>query len=131
MPKPTVLVADDDKVVSGVLSTFLRQNGFNVVVAFDAIQAWIMSVKNPPTAILLDILMPGGSGMEVLRKLKTSTKTGSVIVLAMTASNDPSLPAKAKEMGAEGFLRKPIDLENLRQLLSRVIGEPTIAPGPG
>lgn len=128
MSRPTVLVADDDKVVSGVLSAFLRQNGYNVVVAFDAVQTWIMSVRNPPTAILLDILMPGGTGLEVLRKLKSSTKTGSVIVLAMTASDDPSLPESAKGLGADAFLRKPIDLENLRQVLSRLIGDPAAAP---
>src|SRR4051794_11201935 len=70
-----ILIADDDKVHVHLLTTLLKRRGFGVAVAYDGLQAWSTALRTMPDAILLDIHMPAGTGFEVLRKLKTSSKT--------------------------------------------------------
>ena len=84
----TILIADDDRVLVHWLSSHLRVRGFNVTVAFDAMQAGMVAVRTPPAAIILDINMPGGTGFEVLRRLKTSAKTNQVPVVVLSGSID-------------------------------------------
>ena len=126
-PKESIVVADDDRVVQALVAEFLRKKGFNVVPAFDSMQA-MMGVRNTaPKAVILDINMPGGGGIDVLRKLKASTRTTQIPVLVITASEDPKLAAEAREVGAEEFLTKPIDLEALYVALLRALGRPVEA----
>ena len=126
-PKESIVVADDDRVVQALVAEFLRKKGFNVVPAFDSMQA-MMGVRNTaPKAVILDINMPGGGGIDVLRKLKASTRTTQIPVLVITASEDPKLAAEAREVGAEEFLTKPIDLEVLYVALLRALGRPVEA----
>jgi CheY-like chemotaxis protein len=127
--KDTVLVADDDRVVHTLITDFLRRKGFNVVPAFDSMQA-MLGVRNAsPKAVILDINMPGGGGIDVLRKLKLSTKTTQIPVLVITGSEDPKLAEEAREVGAEEFLTKPVDLEALHAALLRALGRPAEAAG--
>ena len=69
----TVLVVDDDRVLSHLVASLLRGKGHKVLNAFDAVQGLMLAMRSPlPDAIVLDINMPGGSGEETLRKLKMS-----------------------------------------------------------
>lgn len=131
MPKESILIADDDQVTVRILTAQLKAQGFNVIVAFDAMQAWMRALDSLPTAILLDITMPGGTGLEVLEKLKTSAKTNPIPVIVVSASTDPQLPKTVKELGADDFLSKPIDFERLQQTLRRVLGKLPASPQEG
>src|SRR4029453_12825784 len=68
-----LLIADDDRVLTHLLSVRLRALGWKVTIAFDAMQALMFAMRSHPDAILLDIDMPGGTGVEAIRKLKVST----------------------------------------------------------
>jgi len=122
-----ILVADDDKVLSGLITTFLTKQGLEVRVTFDALQTWMVALRTRPAAILLDIKMPGGTGLDVLKRLKGSTKTNGIPVIAISAVNDPTLPSKAKSLGAEEFMAKPLDLAQVYEVLCRLLGK---APPP-
>ena len=124
-----ILVADDDRVLSALLTTFLGNQGFEVKVTFDALQTWMVALRTRPAAILLDIKMPGGTGLDVLKKLKGSTKTNAIPVITMSAVNDPTLPTKAKSLGAEEFMAKPLDLPQVYEVLCRLLGR-TPPPSP-
>lgn len=129
-PKDTILVADDDRVLHTLLTEFLRKKGFNVVPAFDSMQA-MMGVRNTsPKAVILDINMPGGGGIDVLRKLKASTKTTQIPVLVITGAEDPKLADEAHDVGAEAFLTKPVNLDILHAALLRALGRPVESAGP-
>jgi two-component system, OmpR family, response regulator len=65
-----ILVADDSHFQIALLTTALQEKGFEVVVAQDACQAGMVARRTAPDAIVLDINMPGGSGIEVLRRLR-------------------------------------------------------------
>ena len=119
-----ILIADDDRSFTHLLSTFLKAKGYSVTVASDAMQALQAVMRSLPDAIILDIVMPGGSGVDMLKRLKTSTKTNKIPVIVVTGSADASLPKTVKNLGADEFLRKPLNFEPLHQMLSKLLGGP-------
>ena len=64
-----VLFADDDRVLTHLLSSRLRAKGAETIVAHDAMQAFMSAMRSPPDVIVLDVQMPGGTGIEALKKL--------------------------------------------------------------
>jgi CheY-like chemotaxis protein len=131
-----VLIADDDKIIDAAFSAVFRKRGWQTVVAFDAMQALMFAKQTPmPDIVLLDIGMPGGSGLMTLERLKSATLTEAIPVLVVSGSEDPDLPDKVKGMGAIGFVKKPVDAEALAQAIekyfaSRVKQGPTRPPPP-
>jgi CheY-like chemotaxis protein len=116
-----ILIADDSRFQVAVLSKSLEESGFEVVSALDALQAWMIALRVTPDAIVLDINMPGGSGIEVLRRLRISTKTQHVPVIVVSGSTEPSIEQLAKHLGAAEFLHKPVDPHQLCDTLSHLL----------
>jgi two-component system phosphate regulon response regulator PhoB len=119
----TILIADDDRVLTGILTTRLKQAGFEVAVAHDAMRAIMAALSNPPAAILLDFNMPGGSGLQVLRQLRNSTLTSRIPIIVVSGSLEPETEKKVRELGADDFVCKPVSCElllgKIHQLLQR------------
>lgn len=130
MAVETILVADDDQVFAQLLSSSLKAHGFNVVLASDAMQTMMAIRRSQPAAVILDILMPAGSGFEVLKRLRSFAGMTPTRVLAVSASPDPELPGRVKAMGADEFLRKPLDPEEVYRVLCRFLGKAS-EPKPG
>ncbi|MDQ2664822.1 MAG: response regulator [Gemmatimonadota bacterium] len=108
-----ILVAEDDKVLSRMLCGVLQEAGHICVPVYDAMQTFMYSMKQTPDLILLDVNMPGGSGVGALQKLKSSSKTAGIPVIVLSGSIDPALPKQVLEMGAVRFLAKPVEPETL------------------
>lgn len=125
----TVLIAEDDRVLAHLLTQKLRVLGVQTIVASDAMQAVMLATRTLPAAILLDINMPGGTGLEVLKRLKSMSKTSMIPVITFSATTDPDLPATARALGAEDFIPKPLDFEKLFSLLCGLI-QPVKPPAP-
>jgi CheY-like chemotaxis protein len=117
-----ILIADDDRVLVHMLSAHLRARGHETVAAFDVMQTWMAIQRQPIDAIVLDIQMPGGTGMEVLRKIKTYSKTSLIPVVVLSGSLDPHEVQKVKDLGADKFLPKPPDVDLLCETLSHLVG---------
>jgi DNA-binding response OmpR family regulator len=113
----TILIADDDRVLTQVLSMRLKKAGYRVVVVYDAMQAIMAAISNPPDAILLDVNMPGGAGLLVLRRLKNSITTNQLPILVVSGSIDADMAATLTSSGADAFLAKPPDFERLEAFL--------------
>jgi len=126
----TILIADDDQVVVALLSAELRERGFVVATAADAMQVMMAARRTPPAAILLDIMMPGGSGFEALKRLRSNSALSGVPVVAMSANTDPGLPQKVQALGADAFLLKPVQPDEVAATLRRVLGTAAGAPQP-
>ena len=121
--KDTILIADDDQVVVvGVLSAGLRERGFMATAAADAMQVMMTARQTPPAAILLDIMMPGGSGFEVLKQWRSNSALSGVPVVAMSANTDPGLPQKVRALGADAFRLKLLQLDEVAATLRRLLG---------
>lgn len=108
---PKILIADDDAEITRLLSVYLQANGFTIMTAADAMQTARLS--RFVDAILLDVHLPGGDGMDVLTRVKRAPQTKSVPVIMLTADPGPELPQRALALGASDFLHKPLDLEQL------------------
>jgi CheY-like chemotaxis protein len=116
-----ILVAEDDKALSHLICNVLQEGGHTCVPVYDATQAFMFAMKQAPDLILLDVNMPGGSGVGVLQKLKNSTKTSRIPVLVVSGSIDPDLPAQVVQMGAVRFLAKPVDPDVLNQAVAEAV----------
>jgi CheY-like chemotaxis protein len=125
-----VLIADDDPVMAATLSGALKARGYTVVLARDAMQAFMFAVQQQPNAILLDFNMPAGTGLGALTRLQASARTSSIPVVVVSGSTDLTLPATVRAEGAQGFFRKPVDLEALCARLEELLSANAPNPSP-
>jgi CheY-like chemotaxis protein len=119
-----IMVADDDRVHIHLVASRLRAKGFEVVTAFDVMQAWMVVMRAQPDAIVLDISMPAGTGFEFLKRLRMSTKTSHIPVVVASGSVDPSARESVIQAGADEFMPKPLDFDQLHKSLCRLLGMP-------
>jgi len=115
---PKILIADDSRLYVHLISGWLKERSFEVLVASDAIQALVMATQRRPDAIILDISMPGGSGIDVLKKLKLSPKTKHIPVLVVTGNAGNEMRGLVKRLGAADLLEKPLDCTQFCAILS-------------
>lgn len=121
MPGFKILIADDDAMMTSILSGTLSTRGYTVAIARDAMQAVMFAVQQQPDVVLLDINMPAGTGLGALKRLRASTRTSSIPVVVLSGSTDVTLPATVRSEGAMAFFRKPVDLEALCVRLDEIL----------
>jgi len=118
-----ILIADDDKQIVLLLASRLKANKYEVVVAYDALQAIAQAFSEKPDLILLDIKMPAGSGISVIDNLSNSVQTAITPIIVITAYPNPELQQKVKEMGAVDFISKPFEANNVLSKIRKALGE--------
>lgn len=118
----TILIADDDRIHVQMVTAFLKKAGYIVSAAYDAMQAFTVAIRTQPGLILLDVNMPGGTGLEVLKRLKNSSRTNQIPVIVVSGSIDEKTSGLVKTMGADEYLPKPVDFNELHSAIHRIIG---------
>jgi class 3 adenylate cyclase len=108
-----VLVVDDEEQNRMLLRDPLEARGYEVSEAVDGQEALRMVVTHPPDVILLDLMMPKLNGFEVCRCLKANDQTSAIPVLMVTALSDRKERLMGIEAGANDFLNKPVDLQDV------------------
>ena len=114
-----ILIADDDADISRTLEIGFRRLGHEVHLVEDALRAFTHAQKAMPDAILLDINMPRGSGLDVLSLLKDSPTTRHIPVVVISGSADPEMPERVKRLGAVEYIAKPFDFSQVCEALAR------------
>ncbi|MBN2208136.1 MAG: sigma-54-dependent Fis family transcriptional regulator [Candidatus Coatesbacteria bacterium] len=114
-----ILVVDDNATIRSSLSAVLSDEGFEVSAVADAAQTFEFLEKNVPAVILLDIWLPGMSGMEVLERVRISHPEATVIMISGHGTID--LSVQAMKLGAYGFIEKPLSLENVLQQIQHAL----------
>ena len=118
----TVLVVDDDRVVSTIVVSLLRGKGHKTLTAYDAVQGLMQAKRMPPVdAIVLDVNMPGGSGEDTLKKLKLFTSTQDIPVIILSGSIDAKGQERVRGLGAVAVLTKPVVPEELLAALDAAL----------
>ena len=114
-----VLVVDDEFEIRDVLSRFLTEEGYEIILASNGEEALEAVGRENPQVILLDILMPGTDGIETCRRLKENEKTRFIPVIMATALWDNY--SEAIEAGAEDFVTKPFNLTELSHRVKSIL----------
>lgn len=106
--KKKVLIVDDERGILRVLSIKLKVSGYDVLTAGSGQEALGLIASASPDIMLLDIIMPGVDGFEVLQKLRLTSKMPVIVYSAR-----PSNMQEALKLGADDFLAKPFDVDEL------------------
>ena len=124
----TVLVVDDEAAQRQLLGGFLESLGLRVQEAGSAEDAVEVIRRGPPDMVLLDVRLPGASGIDALAEIRKMA--GDLPVLLITAYADLRQAVAAMKSGADDYLAKPVDLDELEAVVSDMLGRAEAAAGP-
>jgi DNA-binding response OmpR family regulator len=119
MVKKKILVVDDEEDVAKALKARLKANGYDVLLASDSVQAFMMANKEKPALIILDIMIPGGGGFVVAERLKQSSATHHIPIIFLTGISGGE--ERAYKVGASGYLMKPYQPEKLLETIHNTL----------
>src|SRR6266536_1096936 len=120
-----VLVVEDDAGVRGLLQTILEDEGFEIVLAADGEEGLRLAKAVDPSVVLIDVMMPGLGGPEVLRRLRRSDGTLPFAVLVLTGAVESVEPLRY-ELGSNSILEKPFDITTLAgRTVARIFEKPS------
>lgn len=117
-----ILVVDDKEDSRVLVGKILGHRGYEVIGAGSGEEAIKMAQSEVPDLILMDVRLPGGiDGLEATRRIKALPQLAHIPILAMTASVRPEDVKRALDIGCSGFVRKPIDIDELpRQVAEHI-----------
>ena len=124
-----VLVVDDDEINRLLLQRVLEGRGFTVEAVRTGMEALAALDRRRPDLVLLDIMMPGMSGIEVLDRVKASPRLASIPVIMLTAKETDEDVLTSYRAGADYYLTKPLVVDQLLSGLTLVLGR-RMAPPP-
>jgi CheY-like chemotaxis protein len=114
-----ILVVDDDPAIRDVVADILEICEYRVVTAVNGAEALEKIRQEPPAAILLDLMMPVMNGWDFLRACRNEQPCSRVPIVVMSAARDAS--DVATDLGAQGFLPKPFELDAVLSVVERVV----------
>jgi len=117
-----ILAIDDSRTIRMLLSQVLEEAGYDVVCAEDGIEGVAKFADAEPDIVITDINMPNLDGFGVISQLRGGDVQTLVPILVLTTESSAELKAKARDMGATGWIVKPFDDQALVSLLRRVAG---------
>ena len=117
MPKHRILIIDDEVSIRDMLSLALEAAGFNVLQAENAQLGHAAIIDHQPDLVLLDWMMPGTTGLELLRRLKRDELTAQIPIIMLTAKAEEDHKIAGLDAGADDYIPKPF---SPRELISRV-----------
>lgn len=120
MDPKTVLLVEDNSDNRAIYTIYLEHFGFRVAAAASGQDALELA-RDGPDVILLDISLPGLDGWTVARLLKEDDRTKAIPIIALTAHALPEHRARAREVGCDGYLAKPVSPKRVLEEIRRVI----------
>jgi DNA-binding response OmpR family regulator len=113
-----ILVADDEPHIGRIIKTKLEQGPFDVDLAYDGAEALEALLRDPPVGlIILDLMMPRVSGLEVLDRIRADARWRTIPCLVLTAAGQDHQETESRRRGADEFMTKPF---SPKRLLARV-----------
>ncbi len=119
-----VLIVDDNPINLKLVRVLLAAEGYDVRTATDAEEALAVLAAFRPRLILMDIQLPGMDGLELARRLKADPATSDIAVFAITAYAMKGDEDKARAVGCDGYITKPIDTRALPAMLAQQLSSP-------
>ena len=123
-----ILVVDDEEPVRRLLRDCLELDGYEVREAADAMQAIARIGEDIPDCVLLDVMMPGMSGLELLERLRQDPLTATLPVMMLTAATDDDTTWTGWAHGASCYVPKPFDIDHMLDWVSKLCAPPAEEP---
>lgn len=117
----TILVVDDEADVIQIVRILLEKEAHTVLSAPDGQTGLMIALTRQPDLVILDLMMPGIDGFEVLRLMKGEKRMANIPVIMLTARSDYSAKAQAWESYAEAYVTKPFDVDELAEAVRDVL----------
>ena len=121
-----ILIVDDDTVVSNLISHRLKRDGFATLFAGDVPEAFRLLNRFRVDAVVLDLELPRGHGLEVIRRIKALDRIGDVRIFVVSGITDPHAADSALAAGADRFFPKPPDMDRVIEALREYYPEAAI-----
>ncbi len=128
MPRPVILLIDDEIGYARVVQEALQPLGLEVLIATNATEALFVYQQVNPSMILLDVMMPEIDGLTLLRWLREHSEQKRIPIHVVSAKSTPADQRAAIKAGADGFLAKPFTFDELRQVIQANLALPSEAP---
>ena len=122
-----VLIADDEPNILISLEFLMKREGHQVLLARDGLEALALIRSERPALVLLDVMMPGKSGIEVCQAVRADEALAGTLILMLTAKGRDTDVAKGLGVGADGYVTKPFSTRELAQRVRGMLGQ---APTP-
>lgn len=121
MSKARLLIVEDDNDIATMLRLYFASQGYEVDIAGRGSEALEKTRQSMPHLIILDIMLPDFDGFEVCRTLRTHTRTSHVPIIFLTQKDERSDKLQGLELGADDYITKPFDIEELKLRVQRAI----------
>jgi two-component system, OmpR family, alkaline phosphatase synthesis response regulator PhoP len=117
MQKPKILLIEDEEDIAALIKLQSDISGYKLIVAYDGLNGYEAVEKEVPDLIVLDIMLPGQSGLDVCRKIKTNPNLNHIPIIIISAKSEETDVVLGLELGADDYVTKPF---SPRVLFSRV-----------
>ncbi len=127
MSEGRILIVEDDADISNMLQLYFKSQGYEVHAALRGDNALELARQKMPNVIVLDIMLPDIDGYEVCRRLRTSLRTSHIPIIFLTQRDERSDKIRGLELGADDYVTKPFDVEELRLRIRNTIQSAEVA----
>ncbi len=121
-----ILIIEDEPDTAKVITKRLAQSGFEVVVAADAYEGVKSAHKERPDLIILDLMLPAGGGLSVLKNIRMSAELRLIPVLVLTGIKNEDYKRQILDEGVESYLEKPYDPDELISTVRNILNKENI-----
>ena len=122
MNEKTVMIIEDEEDAAELFAEMMRVSGYRVVKTSKSAPAIEMMTAEKPDVILLDIMMPEISGLDILRQMRRDPALANIPVVVVTAKGMPADIKNGMEAGASTYLTKPVGFLDLKEAVARALG---------
>ena len=119
-----ILIADDEASIVVPLEFLMRREGYRVSVARDGEEALAAIRRDRPDLVLLDVMMPGRSGMEICQIVREDPALAGMRILMLSAKGREADQAKGRALGADAYMTKPFSTRELAETVRALLAEP-------
>jgi CheY-like chemotaxis protein len=123
----TVLIIEDEEDAAELFAEMMRVSGFRVAKTSSSTPALALITQEKPDVVLLDIMMPEISGLDILRQMRRDPALMNIPVIVVSAKGMPTDIKNSMEAGASVYLTKPVGFLELREAVDRALGNPSTA----
>jgi CheY-like chemotaxis protein len=126
-PQKTVLIIEDEADAADLFAEMMRVSGFRVLKTSASAPAITLMTEEKPDIVLLDIMMPDISGLDILRQMRADPELANIPVVVVSAKSMPADIKNGMEAGASTYLTKPVGFLELKEAVERALGSQSAA----